>query len=164
MTTAIYRSWVERVTNPTIAHGSVIQLARNVYPLSRGYDPQGKRSALEELEAVDIIDTLHDRARLGDGGPRAEAKNEERGRKWLADFERRLGLPHLDWAHIDTFRLVGFHVYWEADDRYGRRMDAAPIWRCHWRDQPYLDYAPTAWQSTASTKDRDFWWMREGSL
>lgn len=148
--------WLERVNAPTISHHQVIQLARCVYPMSRGARAGGKASNLEPDEAREIIQAIFHRARLGTG-VRATPDNEQRGRDWLNENRRKLELPDVDYLSIVDFRLVGFHIY--GEDRWG--MNCAPIWRCSFPDGSQLDYAPTAWQASMMKEKRQFWWRWE---
>lgn len=158
--TKAYREWRQRLAEPTISHGRVIQLARGIYPHSRGAMSGGHRSALTEQECRDLIAQLHARVRV-DGGIRATPDKEELGRNWLN--ARRLGLPN-DRRYLDIaeFRLVGFYRY-SDEDRWGR-IEAAPIWHASWSDGRWIEYAPTAWQATGSRAKTTLWWQVEGTL
>mgnify|MGYP006921290834 CR=1 FL=1 len=162
--TKAYKTWRARLAGPTIGHGFVIQLARGIYPASRGAMMQGRHSSLTETECRELIDQLHARVKV-DGGIRAEPQNEERGRHWLNEYARRMGLP-MDRRYLDIveFRLVGFHRYWEDHTRYGYRIDAAPIWHASWADGTWIEYAPTAWQGSLSSKLPPLWWQVGGTL
>lgn len=153
--TKIYEQWKERISGERIKHSHVIQLYACVYPMHRGFMVHGKETNLTRAEAHDIITALLTRA---DGGPRAEAENEERGRLWLAKNARQFDLPKLPWHEITEFRLVGFHVYEERT--WGPapiNASISPIWRCHWATGETFDYAPTAWQSGTKAP---FWWRQ----
>lgn len=154
MTTRIYRTWVERLSEQTIPHHQVIQLARAVVPLANAEPARGKRTALEPDEAALLLNIIRNRVRV-DGGIRATPENEERGRDWLQANRKRLGLPGADFRSILEFRLIGFHPY-----RTERTTHYEPIWRCLFPDGSVLDYAPGAWQrSLAGKKGRpDVWW------
>lgn len=160
--TKAYRTWRQRLAAPTIGHGSVIQLCRNIYPGSIGCRRLGKNSALTEAECEELISAFRARVKL-DGGPRATPQKEELGRNWLNEYARRLGLPR-DPAHpyleITEFHLVGIHVY----DMWDDNVDAAPIWRAFWADGAHLDYAPTAWQSSFKAKLPKLWWSGFGAV
>lgn len=162
--TKAYREWRRRLAEPTIGHGHVIQLARGIYPHSRGAMFGGHRSALTEQECRDLIAQLHARVKV-DGGIRATPDKEELGRNWLNEYARRMGLPG-DRRYLDIveFRLVGFYRYGEDDGGWGYRIDAAPIWHATWPDGRWIEYAPTAWQGGLSSKLPKLWWQVEGTL
>lgn len=163
--TRIYDQWVDRVAAERIRHSHVIQLYSAVYPMHRGFMVRGKATNLTKPEASDIITRLAMRVDV-DGGIRAEADNEERGRQWLAANERARHLPKLAWADIDAFRLVGFHVYSEREyTGWGTReviAQVSPIWRCEWASShETFDYSPTAWQAGTTA---EFWWKHRVSV
>lgn len=159
-TTKAYRTWRQRLAAPTIEHGSVIQLCRNIYPGTKGAARHGRNTTLEDWECTQLIDQLT--ARIAeDHGPRATEQNEQRGRDWLNEYARRLGLPpasELRYLDIVEMRLNGFYVYDEVHDRWGYRVEAAPIWRALFPDGTVLRYAPTAWQSSLSGAKQNLWW------
>lgn len=139
--TAIYRTWLERLSLERIPHHQVIQLCRAVHPLAKGRRVGGKKTNLTPAEAADIIGAIESRARRGDG-IRATSENEERGRDWLCSNRKRLGLPaDLDPRQIADFRLVGFHEYPRKHDPL-----IEPLWRCSLDDGRMFEYAPGAWQ------------------
>lgn len=162
--TKAYREWRRRLAEPTIGHGHVIQLARGIYPRSRGAVSGGHRSALTEQECRDLIAQLHARVKV-DGGIRATPGKEEQGRNWLNEYARRMGLPS-DRRYLDIveFRLVGFYRYGEDDGGWGYRIDAAPIWHATWPDGRWIEYAPTAWQGGLGSALPKLWWQVEGTL
>lgn len=154
-----YRTWRQRLAAPTISHGSVIQLCRNIYPGSVGCVRYGKNSAVTDDECVELMRAFHARVKL-DGGPRAMPDKEGLGRHWLNEYARRMGLPTGPRRYLDIveFRLVELHIYDRWDDGWGPRVDAAPVWRGFWSDGAYIDYAPTAWQGGLSAKLPPLWW------
>lgn len=148
-TTSIFRTWQDRLAQPRIGQALVVQFARAVFPLSEGYAARGKATNLSPDEADRLVEQLAHRVLSGDGGPRAEEANEQRGRDWLWLNRRRLSLPDdIDPRNIIEFRLVGFHIY-DTNERW-RTMHAEPIWRCLLGDGRRFEYSPGAWQGKMS--------------
>lgn len=155
--TKAYRTWRQRLAAPTIGHGSVVQLCRNIIPVALGYDGGGKRTVMTDAETVDLLEQLRERWRT-DGGPRAEPQKEDLGREWLTKYQFTHGLPRRDYMSIVEFRLAGFHFYDRWSDAYGEHADIAPVWRAKWDDPDVMPlcYAPAAWQSRR--KGDALWW------
>lgn len=154
--TDIFRTWLDRVEQERIGHHQVIQLTRAIWPLSRGFEPAGKRTSMRKAEAQAIVMRLQQRHRQGNG-IRATDDNEERGRQWLRSNQRRFGLPmDFDPLTIIEFRLVGFHIY--AHDNRWNTVAGAPVWRAYLPDGRTFDYAPTAWQASMRKDAPPLWW------
>lgn len=150
-----YDTWVRRATtDPAWTYGTIRQFVNAIVPRSAGCTRGGARTNITPDEAVEII-RLFELRRNRDGGPLVESDQAKKGRDWLSNYHRRLGLrTDIDYQAITEFRLSGFDVL----DETSWRMVVAPIYTAYWPDGTRLTYTAIPWQSGGSDR-HDFRWQ-----
>jgi hypothetical protein len=153
MTSRMYPVWLERVQADVISEGHIRQFRLAVYPRAYGYGTGGHRLTLTTDEASEIVQAFRRRV-SDDGGPLVTDEQADKGRRYLARYADRLGLPlDVSYRNIDRFRFEAVHHDREGDDRW--RMSTAPIYRAFWDDGTQLVYWCTPWTARAYGNNPD---------
>lgn len=148
MTSNAYKVWRKRLASGTITHPQAVQFCHAICTVAGGYEPRGKRTVVDQSEAVELVDLLIETE------PVVDAAAAEVGRRWLAANSHRFGLPDLDWSKIVRFRFVDYHLH--TEHHYNGRDYAhfGPVYEAEWSDGGAFRYAPAAWQADIT----DMWW------
>lgn len=152
----IYNTWCDRIGAGTMEASYIRQFKDAIaLPVLTGERPGGKRTALNDSDRFELH-TLFTNRVTRDGGPKVTEAQAERGRRWLNNYWKRIGMPEVDYLAIQCFRFVGVQIF-NQDSRW--HSTAYPVYECDWGDEfARLRYVPIPWQADGPPT-AEFWWV-----